>query len=68
MRETQEGNSMTTFSRRSLAMLAAASALALLGTSAAVAQQRPKITVSSLTLPVFNPLVWNIMKDRKSVV
>ena len=55
---------MTTFSRRSLAMLAAASALALLGTSAAVAQTRPKITVSSLTLPVFNPLVWNIMKAR----
>jgi len=45
-------------------VLAAACALALLGTSAAVAQQRPKITVSSLTLPVFNPLVWNIMKAR----
>src|SRR5215813_14611157 len=55
---------MTTFSRRSLAIVAAASALALLGTSASVAQQRPKITVSSLTLPVFNPLVWNIMKAR----
>ena len=55
---------MTTFSRRSLATLAAASALALLGTSPSVAQQRPKITVSSLTLPVFNPLVWNIMKAR----
>jgi len=55
---------MTTFSRRSLTVLAAACALALLGTSAAVAQQRPKITVSSLTLPVFNPLVWNIMKAR----
>ncbi len=55
---------MTTFSRRSLTALAAACALALLGTSAAVAQQRPKITVSSLTLPVFNPLVWNIMKAR----
>ena len=55
---------MTTFSRRSLAMLAAVSALVLLGTSASVAQQRPKITASSLTLPVFNPLVWNIMKAR----
>ena len=55
---------MTTFSRRSLTALAAACALALLRTSAAVAQQRPKITVSSLTLPVFNPLVWNIMKAR----
>ncbi len=48
----------TTFSRRSLTVLAATCVLALLGTSAAVAQQRPKITVSSLTLPVFNPLVW----------
>src|SRR5215813_15162317 len=55
---------MTTFSRRSLAIVAAASALALLGTSAALAQQKPKITASSLTLPVFNPLVWNIMKAR----
>src|SRR5436190_19979214 len=64
MLETREGNSMTTFSRRSLTVLAAACALALLGTSAAVAQQRPKITVSSLTLPGFNPLVWNIMKAR----
>src|SRR5262249_61342781 len=55
---------MTTFSRRSLAIVAAASALALFGTTASVAQQRPKITASSLTLPVFNPLVWNIMKAR----
>jgi ABC-type nitrate/sulfonate/bicarbonate transport system substrate-binding protein len=55
---------MTTLSRRSLSILAAASALALFGTSASVAQQRPKITASSLTLPVFNPLVWNIMKAR----
>ena len=39
---------MTTFSRRSLAIVAAASALALLGTSASVAQQRPKITASSI--------------------
>jgi ABC-type nitrate/sulfonate/bicarbonate transport system substrate-binding protein len=31
---------------------------------AAQAQQRPVIKVSSLTLPVFNPLVWNIMKAR----
>ena len=29
-----------------------------------VAQQKPKISVSSLTLPVFNPIVWNIMKAR----
>src|SRR5262249_27204102 len=60
----QEGNSMTIFFRRGLATLAAACLLALLGTSPSPAQQRPKITVSSLTLPVFNPLVWNIMKAR----
>lgn len=28
------------------------------------AQDKPTIKVSSLTLPVFNPLVWNIMKAR----
>src|ERR1700738_4480534 len=55
---------MITFSRRSLAMLATACALAFTGTTASVAQQRPKISVSSLTLPVFNPIVWNIMKAR----
>src|SRR5438477_12740205 len=55
---------MTIFFRRGLATLAAACLLALLGTSPSTAQQRPKITVSSLTLPVFNPLVWNIMKAR----
>ena len=53
---------MVTFSRRSLAALAAACALVSSGTSSAYAQQKPKIAVSSLTLPVFNPLVWNIMK------
>ena len=26
--------------------------------------RNPKISVSSLTLPVFNPIVWNIMKAR----
>src|SRR5882672_5401204 len=30
----------------------------------AFAQEKPRIKVSSLTLPVFNPIVWNIMKDR----
>src|ERR1700731_1855767 len=55
---------MLTFSRRSLATLTAACALAIVGTTASVAQQRPKISVSSLTLPVFNPIVWNIMKAR----
>src|SRR5262249_5714030 len=39
-------------------------ALALVSATAAVAQQKPRITVSSLTLPVFNPIVWNIMKAR----
>jgi len=38
--------------------------LALGWTSTAHAQTRPKISVSSLTLPVFNPIVWNIMKER----
>lgn len=52
------------FSRRSLATLAAACALASIGATASFAQQKPKITASSLTLPVFNPLVWNIMKAR----
>ena len=55
---------MTTSLRRSLATLAIAWAVAFIGTAASVAQQRPKISVSSLTLPVFNPIVWNIMKAR----
>jgi NitT/TauT family transport system substrate-binding protein len=55
---------MVTFSRRSLATLATACAVAFIATTASVAQQRPKISVSSLTLPVFNPIVWNIMKAR----
>jgi NitT/TauT family transport system substrate-binding protein len=45
-------------------MLAAACVLGLVSATTAVAQQKPKITVSSLTLPVFNPIVWNIMKAR----
>jgi NitT/TauT family transport system substrate-binding protein len=55
---------MVTFSRRSLTTLATACAFAVIGTTASLAQQRPKISVSSLTLPVFNPIVWNIMKER----
>jgi NitT/TauT family transport system substrate-binding protein len=47
-----------------LATLAAVCALVIFGPVASEAQQRPKITTSSLTLPVFNPLVWNIMKAR----
>lgn len=51
-------------SRRRIAALAAALAFTVAGISAPQAQQLPKITVSSLTLPVFNPLVWNIMKAQ----
>ena len=44
--------------------LAALFACAALMLAPAQAQQKPVIKVSSLTLPVFNPLVWNIMKAR----
>jgi ABC-type nitrate/sulfonate/bicarbonate transport system substrate-binding protein len=54
---------MITMTRRGLAAFAAACALAFAGLSAH-AQDKPTIRVSSLTLPVFNPLVWNIMKAR----
>jgi ABC-type nitrate/sulfonate/bicarbonate transport system substrate-binding protein len=52
---------MTKISRR--AFTAGAVAAATVGTPA-FAQAKPKISVSSLTLPVFNPIVWNIMKAR----
>jgi ABC-type nitrate/sulfonate/bicarbonate transport system substrate-binding protein len=55
---------MVRFSRRALAVAAAAGVLAAFAPTPSPAQQRPKITASSLTLPVFNPLVWNIMKAR----
>jgi ABC-type nitrate/sulfonate/bicarbonate transport system substrate-binding protein len=49
----------------SLAAFLAALAFAATGVfSSAQAQQKPVIKVSSLTLPVFNPLVWNIMKAK----
>ncbi len=53
-------------SRRGFATLAASFAVAGVGSSAVSAQapEKPRIKVSSLTLPVFNPLVWNIMKAR----
>lgn len=56
---------MPTIARR-LAALAAVFgfALAALVSTPANAQQKPVIRVSSLTLPVFNPLVWNVMKAR----
>jgi NitT/TauT family transport system substrate-binding protein len=55
---------MAALSRRRLTTLATACAFAFAWTTASLAQQRPKISVSSLTLPVFNPIVWNIMKAR----
>src|ERR1700686_1404420 len=55
---------MFKLSRRSLAALSAAFAFASLAAPPALAQQKPIIKVSSLTLPVFNPLVWNIMKAK----
>src|SRR4051794_418066 len=57
---------MFSMHRRRLAALAAAFTVAALGlsTPAVRAQDKPKIKVSSLTLPVFNPLVWNVMKAR----
>ncbi|HEX5212481.1 MAG TPA: ABC transporter substrate-binding protein [Pseudolabrys sp.] len=55
---------MSTMSRRGIAALAVCLAFAVSALSTAQAQQKPVIKVSSLTLPVFNPLVWNIMKAR----
>ena len=57
---------MLMMSRRRLGTVAAAIAITTAGFigSGAQAQQKPVIKVSSLTLPVFNPLVWNIMKAR----
>ncbi|MGA9559932.1 MAG: hypothetical protein WBR32_02710, partial [Pseudolabrys sp.] len=57
---------MSNLSRRGLAALATAIAIAAAGIVSvpAYAQQKPVIKVSSLTLPVFNPLVWNIMKAQ----
>jgi len=55
---------MFKMSRRGIAVLAMCLAFALSASAAAQAQEKPTIKVSSLTLPVFNPLVWNIMKAR----
>jgi NitT/TauT family transport system substrate-binding protein len=57
---------MVMMSRRRLGVVAAtlAVAVAALIGGHAQAQQKPVIKVSSLTLPVFNPLVWNVMKAR----
>src|SRR5476651_189420 len=60
------GVDMSNMSRRGFAALAAVIAVALAGVfmKPVQAQQKPVIKVSSLTLPVFNPLVWNIMKAQ----
>ena len=52
--------------KRIVVLLAAAFAISISAASftPAAAQEKPKIKVSSLTLPVFNPLVWNVMKAR----
>jgi NitT/TauT family transport system substrate-binding protein len=55
---------MLRISRRRLVTTAATFAIASTAGTGAYAQTKPKITVSSLTLPVFNPLVWNIMKAK----
>jgi NitT/TauT family transport system substrate-binding protein len=55
---------MFRISRGSLAAAVVAVAIASAAATAASAQIKPKISVSSLTLPVFNPIVWNIMKAR----
>jgi ABC-type nitrate/sulfonate/bicarbonate transport system substrate-binding protein len=55
---------MLKLARRGIAALAMCFAFAVAGLSAGQAQQKPVIKVSSLTLPVFNPLVWNIMKAQ----
>ncbi|MFL5064905.1 MAG: ABC transporter substrate-binding protein, partial [Xanthobacteraceae bacterium] len=54
---------MVGLSRRSVPALIAALAVALVSATAS-AQDKPRLRVSSLTLPVFNPIVWNIMKER----
>lgn len=53
---------MTKLTRRSFA--ASAAVLAACAAIPVRAQDKPVIKVSSLTLPVFNPLVWNVMKAR----
>jgi NitT/TauT family transport system substrate-binding protein len=55
---------MLGLSRRHFAALASTFIVAAALATPVQAQQKPVIKVSSLTLPVFNPLVWNIMKAR----
>jgi ABC-type nitrate/sulfonate/bicarbonate transport system substrate-binding protein len=53
---------MRVFSPRAFAALATIATLTAV--APAQAQDKPTIRVSSLTLPVFNPLVWNVMKAK----
>jgi NitT/TauT family transport system substrate-binding protein len=55
---------MRKMSKRHFTAAAIATIFAVATATAAYAQAKPKIAVSSLTLPVFNPIVWNIMKAR----
>jgi NitT/TauT family transport system substrate-binding protein len=56
---------MLKISRRGLAALAAfAFAVAAFAAPQARAQDKPTIKVSSLTIPVFSPIVWNILKAQ----
>src|SRR5215813_2339095 len=55
---------MLNLSRRAMLAAAFAMASAEILSPPVHAQQKPVIKVSSLTLPVFNPLVWNIMKAQ----
>lgn len=58
---------MIAFTRRSISALAVGIALAATASNlvtTAHAQQKPVIKVSSLTLPVFAPLLWNVIKAR----
>ncbi|MCK9907902.1 ABC transporter substrate-binding protein [Microbacteriaceae bacterium K1510] len=58
---------MIAFTRRSISALAVGIALAAATSTfvtTAHAQQKPVIKVSSLTLPVFAPLLWNVIKAR----
>ncbi|HEU5322014.1 MAG TPA: hypothetical protein VFX28_14500, partial [Methylomirabilota bacterium] len=49
--------------RRTLIAVASIVALASAGPPAR-AQERVRIRVAALTLPVFNPIIVNLMKDR----
>lgn len=56
---------MPGLSRRAFALSSAAALLGTTCTSLALAQTMPKLRVGSLTLPVFAPIIVNIMKAQK---